>query len=100
MKSHPKIVKNVTAVFHFYLQLRRPVTGGWMSRLLGMHRISGWPDNPAFYDIRPDLATGYPVFEQAGYLAKNAAKEIHLNTAYCTTFFNHSTSCGLSQDLM
>ena len=83
-----------------YLQPPRPVTGGWMSRLLGMHRISGWPENPAFYDIRPDLATGYPVFEQAGYLAKNAAKEIHLNTAYCTTFFNHSTACGLSQDLM
>ena len=53
-----------------------------------MHQISGWPDirpdNPAFFDIRPD--TGYcnriSGYKKAGYPAKYAAKEKLLNTTY------------------
>jgi hypothetical protein len=31
----------------------------YAARLLGMHRISGRPDNPAFFDIR--YPTGYQI---------------------------------------
>ena len=57
--------------------------------LFGMHRISGWIIRPFLYPVSgriPDMATGYPVIEKAGYpagyQAKYAAKEKHLNTAY------------------
>ena len=54
-----------------------------------MHRISGWPDIPAFFDIRYPAAgysAGYPVIKKAGYPAgypaKYSANEKLLNTAY------------------
>ena len=36
--------------------------------VVGMHRISGWPDNP--------------VTEKAGYPAKYATQELYIITAY------------------
>ena len=54
-----------------------------------MHRISGRIIRSFLYPVSgriPDMATGYPVgypvVENAGYPAKYAAKEEHLNAAY------------------
>ena len=44
-----------------------------------MHRLSGLFIFPAGYRI---WQAGYPIIEKAGYPAKYAAKEKHLNTAY------------------
>ena len=45
----------------------------YLSTRLGMHRISGRIIRPFLYPVSgriPDIATGYPVIENAGYLAK------------------------------
>ena len=50
-----------------------------------MYRISGpflYPVSGRIPDRAAGYPAGYPVIEKAGSLAKYAAKEKHLNTAY------------------
>ena len=64
-----------------------------------MHRISGRIIRPFLYPVCgriPDMVTGYPAIEKAGYPAKYSAKEKHLNTAYNILIIRlHVTSANL-----
>ena len=59
--------------------------------ILGMQRISGWvwiirpflyPVSGRILDMATEYQAEYLVIEKAGYPAKYAAKEKHINTAY------------------